>query len=222
MILTLIGVLVVVVGFAVRLNPLLVVVASAFVTGLLAGLGPIEVLAAFGKAFNDNRLVSVSLLALPLIGTLERAGLQSRARTVIQRLHAVSIGRLMIGYLVLRQATAAMGLLSVMNQYQTVRPLLAPMAEAAAERDAPALADDDRQKVRAMAAATENIGAFFAEDIFLAFGSVLLIVGFLGSSGIVVEPLRVSLWAIPTALVAFVVQAGRLLLFERRLKKTAA
>jgi uncharacterized membrane protein len=218
MILTLFGVLVVVVGFAARLNPLLVVVASAFVTGLLAGLGPIEVLAAFGKAFNDNRLVSVSLLALPLIGTLERAGLQSRARTVIQRLHAVSVGRLMIGYLVLRQLTAAAGLLSVMNQFQTVRPLLAPMAEAAAERDAP-LADDDRQKVRAMAAATENIGAFFAEDIFLAFGSVLLIVGFLGSSGIVVEPLHISLWAIPTALAAFAVQAGRLLLFERRLKR---
>jgi uncharacterized membrane protein len=218
MILTLFGVLVVVVGFAVRLNPLLVVVASAFVTGLLAGLSPVEVLAAFGKAFNDNRLVSVSLLALPLIGTLERAGLQSRARTVIQKMHAVSIGRLMIGYLVLRQVTAAAGLLSVMNQYQTVRPLLAPMAEAAAERDAP-LDDDGRQKVRAMAAATENIGAFFAEDIFLAFGSVLLIVGFLGSSGIVVEPLHVSLWAIPTALVAFAVQATRLLLFERRLKR---
>lgn len=220
MILTLFGVLVVVVGFAVRLNPLLVVVASAFITGLLAGLGPVEVLAAFGKAFNDNRLVSVSLLALPLIGTLERAGLQSRARAVIQRLHAVSVGRLMIGYLVLRQVTAAAGLLSVMNQYQTVRPLLAPMAEAAAEREGP-LGDDHRQKVRAMAAATENIGAFFAEDIFLAFGSVLLIVGFLGSSGMVVEPLHVSLWAIPTALVAFVVQAARLLLFERRLKTTA-
>ena len=151
MILTLFGVLVVVVGFAVRLNPLLVVVASAFITGLLAGLGPIEVLAAFGKAFVDNRLVSVSLLALPLIGTLERAGLQSRARTVIQKLHAVSVGRLMIGYLLLRQLTAATGLLSVMSQTQTVRPLLAPMAEAAAERDGP-LADDDRQTVRAMGA----------------------------------------------------------------------
>jgi uncharacterized membrane protein len=218
MILTLFGVLLVVVGFAVRLNPLLVVAASAFVTGLLAGLTPLEVLAAFGKAFNDNRLVSVSLLVLPLIGTLERAGLQSRARAVIQRLQSVSVGRLMIGYLVLRQATAAMGLLSVMNQYQTVRPLLAPMAEAAAERDG-SLAEEDRQKVRAMAAATENIGAFFAEDIFLAFGSVLLIVGVLSSSGIVVEPLHVSLWAIPTALVAFAVQAARLLLFESRLKK---
>ncbi len=53
----------------------------------------------------------------------------------------------------------------------------------------------------------------------MAFGSVLLIVGFLGSSGIVVEPLHVSVWAIPTALVAFTVQAGRLLLFERRLKR---
>ena len=218
MLLTLFGVLVVVIGFAVRLNPLLVVTASAFVTGLAAGMSPVEVLAAFGKAFNDSRLVSASLLALPLVGTLERAGLQTRSRTVIARLKGLSLGPLMIGYLALRQITAASGLLAVMNHAQTVRPVLAPMAEEAAERDGP-LPDESRQKVRAMCAATENIGAFFSEDIFLAFGSVLLIVGFLGASGIVVEPLKVSVWAIPTALVAFAVQGARLMLFQRRISK---
>jgi uncharacterized membrane protein len=99
-----------------------------------------------------------------------------------------------------------------------VRPLLAPMAEAAAERNGP-LSEPDRQWIRAMAAATENVGAFFAEDVFLAFGSVLLIVGFLTSSGITPDPLKVSIWALPTALAAFAVQAARLLLLERRLNR---
>ena len=215
MILTLFGVLVVVAGFAVGLNPLLVVAASAFTTGLLAHMGPVQALAAFGKAFNDNRQVSVGLMVLPLIGALERAGLQARARDLILRLRGVSLGRLMVGYLVLRQLTAAFGLLSVASQTQTVRPLFAPMAEAAAERDGE-IDEDRRQSIRAMCAATENIGAFFSEDVFVAFGSVLLIVGFLASSGIVVEPLKVSIWALPTALAAFALQAARALLFGRR------
>jgi uncharacterized membrane protein len=218
--LTLIGVAVVVLGFAARLNPLLVITVSAFVTGAFAHLGPVQVLGALGKAFHDNRLVSVSLLVLPLVGTLERAGLQARARALIVRLRGVSLPQLLIAYLLFRQVTAAVGLLSVASQYQTVRPLLAPMAEAAAEREGP-LGDADRQAIRAQAAATENIGAFFAEDIFVAIGSVLLIVGVLRSSGVVVEPLRLSLWAIPSALAAFLIQSGRILLFSRRLRRRA-
>jgi uncharacterized membrane protein len=54
------------------------VVAAAMTSGLAAGLSPVEVLAAFGKAFNDNRYVSVAWLVLPAIGVVERAGLQER------------------------------------------------------------------------------------------------------------------------------------------------
>jgi uncharacterized membrane protein len=218
MALTLIGVLVVVAGFALRLNPFVVVVASALVTGLLAHMAPLAVLAALGKAFNDNRLVSAALIAWPLIGVLERAGLRERARALILKLRGVSVGRFLIGYLVFRQVTAAIGLLSVASQTQTVRPLAAPMAEAAAERDGP-IDDDDRQAIRAQAAATENIGAFFAEDVFVAVGSLLLMVGFMASSGIVVDPVHLAAWALPTALAAFVIQATRLMLFERRLRR---
>ena len=66
--LTLLGVAVVVLGFAARFNPLLVVVAAAMVTGLAAGLPPLQVLAALGKGFNDNRLVTVALLVYPVVG----------------------------------------------------------------------------------------------------------------------------------------------------------
>ncbi len=82
--LVLLGVLLVVAGFAVGLNPLLVVLASALATGLAAGLSPVEVLAAFGKAFNENRYVSAAWLILPVIGVLERSGLQEAARSLIE------------------------------------------------------------------------------------------------------------------------------------------
>jgi uncharacterized membrane protein len=214
--LILLGVAVVVAGFAAGFNPLLVVVASAFATGMAAGLSPVEVLSAFGKAFNDNRYVSAAWLVLPVIGVLERAGLQERARGLIAGFRAVTLGRLLIGYLLFRQLTSALGLTSIAGQAQTVRPLVAPMAEAAEEVEVGAVSQDRRSEIRAFAAATDNIGLFFGEDIFLAIGSILLMVGFLAQSGIVLEPLQLSIWAIPTALVAFVIHGVRILLFSRR------
>ena len=217
--LTLLGVAVVVVGFAARFNPLLVVVVAALVTGLAAGVPALTVLATLGKAFNENRFVSATLIVLPLIGVVERAGLQERARTLIARARGLSPGPLLIAYLLFRQITAAIGLISIGGHAQTVRPLIAPMAEGAAEnRDGP-LPQPASERIRAMASATENVGVFFSEDIFVAIGSVLLMVSFLSSSGIQMDALRISLWAIPTAICAFVVQAVRLLLFDRRLRR---
>lgn len=77
--LPLLGSLVVVAGFALRLNPMLAVTASALVTGLLAGMGPVEVISAFGKAFNDNRIIAIVWIVLPVISLLERYGLQLAA-----------------------------------------------------------------------------------------------------------------------------------------------
>jgi len=216
--LVLLGVLLVVAGFAVGLNPLLVVLASALATGLAAGLSPLEVLAAFGKAFNDNRYVSAAWLVLPVIGVLERAGLQEAARGLIGRLRSVTFARLMLAYLLFRQGTAALGLTSIAGQTQTIRPIIAPMAEAAraTETGVEALSPAETQRVRAFAAGTDNIGLFFGEDIFLAIGSILLMVGFLDQNGITVEPLHLSVWAIPTAIAAFLVHGARILLFGRR------
>jgi uncharacterized membrane protein len=70
-----------------------------------------------------------------------------------------------------------------------------------------------------MAAATDNVGNFFGEDIFIAIGSILLIVGFLDQNGIHVAPLHLSVWAIPTAICAFLIHSARLLWLDRTLKK---
>lgn len=217
---TLLGVAVVVVGFVIRLNPLLVIAAAALVTGLAGGLEPLTILRAFGKAFNDNRYVSAVWLVLPVIGLLERYGLQERARILISQLRRVTVGRLLLAYFGLRQLSASLGL-PLGGQAQMVRPLIAPMAEAAAENALGELSDKNRYLIRAHAAAAENIGVFFGEDVFIAIGSILLIKGFLEQSGVIVQPLDLSLWAIPTALLTFLVHGTRLILIDRRLKQTA-
>jgi len=219
--LILLGVAVIVVGFAIRLNPLLVVVLAAMTSGWFAGLSPLEVVAAFGKSFNDNRFVSTAYLVLPLVGVLERAGLRERAATIVTGLRGVSVGRLLVSYMVFRQLTTAVGLMPIAGQPQTIRPIVAPMAEAAAEaRDGPP-DQATRYAIRAMAAATDNVAVFFSEDIFVAMGSVLLMVGFLTSAKIVLDPIHLSVWAIPTALSAFAIHAARLVLFDRRLARGA-
>lgn len=220
--LTLLGVVVVIVGFALRLNALLVVIAAALVTGLCAGLSIVDVLSAFGKAFNENRFVSAAWLVLPAIGVLERAGLQERARHLISQLTMLTTGRLLLLYMLFRQVTAATGLVSIAGHAQTIKPLIAPMAEAAAEREDPGLVLDERERIKAMAAATDNVALFFGEDVFLAIGSILLMVGTLHTSGIELAPFDLSLWAIPTAIAAFMVHGTRLLLFDRGLQKLRA
>lgn len=224
----LVGVVVLAVGFLIRANPLAVVVAAAFAAGLSAGLMPLKILAAFGKAFNDNRYVSLIWLVVPVVGLLERAGLRDRAREAVARFRGpggatLGAGRLLLAYFVLRQVTAALGLTALGGQAQMVRPLIAPMAEAAAEGAADAPLDADRRDlVRAHAAATDNVAVFFGEDIFIAFGSVLLIQGVLTGAGHEVAPLSISVWAIPTAVLALAIHGTRLLLLDRRLKRGRA
>jgi uncharacterized membrane protein len=221
-VLPLIGIAVVVVGFMARLNPLLVVTVAALVTGVAGvagGMGPVEVVETFGKAFKENRYVSVVWVVLAVIGLLERGGLQERAKDLISHIKAATTGRLLLLYFILRQATAALGLTSLGGHAQMVRPLIAPMAEAAAETRYGDLPRPTRELIRAHTAGADNIALFFGEDIFIAIASILLIKGFLEQNGIIVEPLQLSVWAIPTAVVALVVHGTRLMLLDRRLKR---
>ena len=213
----LIGIALVVLGFALRMNPMLVVTASAIVTGLIAGMDWHEVISTFGKAFNDNRIIAIVWIVLPVIGLLERFGLQQQAAKVIRSMKTATTGRLLILYLIYRQVTAAIGLHSTAGHPQTVRPLVAPMALAAAEKQHGELTEAEAEKVKAYSAATDNVGLFFGEDIFFAIGSIVLIQQTLATYGYSLTPLQLALWAIPTAICAFIIHATRLLIFDRKL-----
>jgi uncharacterized membrane protein len=215
----LLGILLVVLGFALRFNPLLVVAVAAIVTGLLGGMPFLKVLGTLGHGFNENRFVTIAYIVIPVIGLLDRYGLQERARALIATIRGATAGRLLIIYLGFRQIISALGLKDVAGPVQTVRPLVAPMAVAAAEKEHGELDEATKEGVKALAAATDNVGLFFGEDIFLAIASILLIQSSLASFGIELAPIQLSIWAIPSAICAFLIHGSRLMLLDRKLQR---
>lgn len=218
----LIGVAVIIAGFVLRFNPMLVVIVTAIATAFAAGFPIEKILSSIGAGFIKTRnLPLIILLPLPVIGLLERHGLRQHAQNWIGSIRSASAGRLLIVYLAARQLTAAIGLTSLGGHPQMVRPLLAPMAEGAAEARHGNLPERVRHKLRALSAATDNVGLFFGEDIFVAFGAIVLMTTFLHEAGIDIEPIRVALWGIPTAACAFLIHAWRLSRLDKWLEREA-
>lgn len=219
----LLGVLVVVVGFALRFNPLLVVTVAGITSALLGGLSPLHALEAFGTGFAASRSISIAFIVLPVIGLLERYGLQQRAKMLISRAAVLTAGRLLLMYLFIRQLTSAFGLTSIGGTAQMVRPVIYPMAEGAAMRSYGQTPQRLTETIKAHAAAADTVGAFFGEDCFVAVGSVLLIAGYVDASyHLKLDPLQIAIWAIPTAIAAFVIHGFRLLRLDGRLSAIAS
>ena len=207
----LIGVAVIIVGFLLRQNPVMVVIIAAVITGLAAAMPIEKILISLGNGFIKTRnLPLILLLPLGVIGILERYGLKEQAQILIAKIKSATAGRLLIVYLFVREVSAALGLVSLGGHPQMVRPLIAPMAEGAAENRYGSLPDKLLYKIRAMAAATDNVGLFFGEDIFVAFCAIVLMQTIIRGYGIEVNPLHIAMWGIPTAICAFIIHAFRL------------
>ncbi len=222
----LIGILVVGVGFALRFNTLLVVMMAGILTGLAAGMSFHEIMELFGKYFVENRYMTLPVvLMVPLIGLLERHGLQERAETLIRRAKSATAGRVLLFYTMVRQISVALGVnigSSGGAHASFVRPLIAPMAEAVARARHGELPEKTVQAIRAHAAAAENVGNFFGEDVFIAVGAVMLMKGFFDALGLTVNVWAMALWGIPTALVAFAVMYWRTRVLDRRVAREVA
>ncbi|MBJ9238774.1 DUF969 domain-containing protein [Citrobacter braakii] len=218
------GIAVIVVGFLLRFNPVLVVIIAGIVTGLAAHMPIATILEKLGEGFlNTRNLPFILLIPLAVIGLLERHGLKERAQAWIAKIRSATSGRLLIVYLFIREATAALGLTSLGGHPQMVRPLLAPMAEGAAEKNHGEIPGAVRYRLRAMSAATDNVGLFFGEDIFVAFGAIIFMHNFmLESGGIQTEPLHIALWGIPTAICAFLIPGTRLWRLDSYLQREVA
>ncbi len=216
----LIGVAVIIVGFVLRAHPVLVVIAACTATGLAAAMPVEAILASVGTAFIKTRnLPMILLLPLAAIGLLERFGLKEHAQASISKIKAATTGRLLIFYLFIREVSAAFGLTSLGGHASMVRPLVVPMAEGAAEARNGTLSDKLRYKIRAMSAATDNVGLFFGEDVFVAFGAIVLMTTILTAEGIAVDPLHIAMWGIPTAIVAFFIHAWNLIRLDREIAR---
>ncbi|HUZ50546.1 MAG TPA: DUF969 domain-containing protein [Candidatus Dormibacteraeota bacterium] len=213
----LLGVALVVVGFALRINPLLVVTIAGIVSALLGGVSPLHILEAFGSGFASSRSITLAFLVLPVIGLLERYGLQQRAKTLVSQAAGLTAGRLLLVYLFVRQLTAAFGLTSIGGPAQMVRPVIYPMAEGAVMRSHGRVPEPVTEAIKAHAAAADTIGVFFGEDCFVAIGSVLLITAYVDANyHLKLDALQVAIWAVPTAIAAFLIHGFRLLRLDAR------
>jgi uncharacterized membrane protein len=218
----LIGVAIIAAGFALRLNTLLVVLAAGLATGFAAGFSLNDIMALMGKYFVDNRAMTLPIvLMLPVVGLLERHGLKERAEVLIKKMRAATAGRVVLAYTAVRQISISLGV-SIGGHPGMVRPLVAPMAEAAARAQHGELPAKSIGQIRAHAAAGDNIGNFFGEDIFIAVGAILLMRGFFEAHGMTVSVWAMALWGIPTAFIAFGAMVWRCRLLDQRIAREVA
>ena len=129
----LIGIVIITVGLALKLNTLMVIMVAGFVTGIVADIAVMDILSILGQSFTQNRYMSLFILILPMIGLLERHGLRQRAEQLISALKKASITKILMVYLLLRKITNGLGL-SIGGHPSMIRPLISPMSEAAAEK----------------------------------------------------------------------------------------
>ena len=81
--LKLVGILVVVIGFVLKFDTMATVVVAGLVTGLVAGMSPMEILETLGSSFISNRTATLFVLTLSAIGLCERNGLKDKAVDLI-------------------------------------------------------------------------------------------------------------------------------------------
>ena len=157
------------------------------------------------------------LLTLPIFGVLEKYGLKEQAEVLIKKRKRF-FWKCFTYISFIREISAAVGL-NIGGHAQSVRPLVAPMSEGAARAKYGELPPKVKEDIRAHAAAAENTGWFFGEDIFIATGGILLMKGFFDSVGIHVDVWDMALWGIPTAIAALLISAIRFRQLDRRIHK---
>ena len=219
-VLKLIGVLIVVVGFAIKFDTIATVVIAGIATGLVAGMTPMEILETLGKSFISNRTATLFVLTLPCIGICERYGLKEKAIDFIRSIKNATTGRVILIYQAIRTLAAAFSV-RLGGHPQFVRPVVVPMAEGAAVAKLGEIDDNMSDTIRGASAAAENYGNFYAQNCFMGASGTLLIVSTLVEQGYDVTALQIATWSIPIAVISIIVGVWRDLTLDKKLEKMA-
>ena len=218
--LKLIGVLIVVIGFAIKFDTIATVVIAGVVTGLVAQMPVMDILDTLGKSFISNRTATLFVLTLPCIGICERYGLKEKAIDFIRGIKNATTGRVILIYQVIRTLAAAFSV-RLGGHPQFVRPVVVPMAEGAAVAKYGEISDEVSDTIRGASAAAENYGNFYAQNCFMGASGTLLIVSTLVEQGFDVTALQIATWSIPIAVISVLVGAWRDLTLDGKLAKMA-
>ena len=216
----LIGIVIIVAGFALKLDVLATVIISGIVTGLISGMSFVEILEILGSSFVSNRLMSIFLIIFPVIAIIERYGLKERAAYLIGKIKNASAGKVLAIYSVVRTIASALNI-RIGGVVQFVRPLVLPMAQAAGEQvKGEKFDNDEEEKIKGLSAAVENYGNFFAQNCFPAASGVVLMQGTMATAGFTEVTLgTIAASSIYIAIISVVLTFIQVFLFDRKIKK---
>ena len=203
--LKLLGIVIVIAGFALKLDSILVILVAAVVTALVGGLGPVTLLETLGSTFVANRSMAIFIIVMLVTGTLERNGLREEASAALIGKFKGATSGLVIGiYGVMRSIFAAFNV-GFGGVAGFVRPVIMPMAEGAIVAQGYEPNEEHVEELKGMASGMENITWFFGQVLFVGGSGGLLVQSTLAGLGIEVELAQLAAIEIPVCIIATVV-----------------
>lgn len=216
--LSLIGVLVVIVGFAMKLEPIAIIFVSAAVTAVCGAIPPMELFELVGSTFVANRNQLITIILMILTGTLERNGLKEAGAELIKKAKGLSTGMLIAIWGVLDQIFIIFKIpIGGIPSY--VRPILMPMTLGIVEGKGLTVHPEHEETIKALYGKDYNMSNFFGQCLFAANSSVLLIQSTLATLGHEVDVMQIVKVQIPVALFAMFVNAAQTLIVDKRVSQ---
>lgn len=214
----LVGVLIVIVGFALKLDSILIIFLALIATGLVGGLGIDGLLEAIGTNFVANRSMAIFIMILLVTGVLEKNGLREAAANLIRKVKGATAGKVIAAFGVMRAAFAAFNV-GFGGVAGFVRPVLLPMAEAAVTNQGHEMNEQHFEDIKGMSSAMENFMWFFFQVLFVGGSGGILVQTTLASLGYEVDLLSLAAAEIPVAIAALVVSCVVTVMKDNKLSK---
>lgn len=216
--LKLLGILIVVIGFVLKLDSILIIMIAAIVTALVAGMDPVTFLETLGASFVANRSMCVFVMVMVVTGTLERNGLKQAAANLMKKFKNASAGVVLAIYGVFRLVFAAFNV-SFGGVAGFVRPIVLPMATAAAKKNGKKISEKYEENLKGMASGMENIAWFFGQVLFVGTSGMILVQSTLAGLGYNVELVDLMKVQIPVAIIAVAVAIVYYYLKDKQLSR---
>ena len=216
--LKLLGIVIVIAGFALKLDSILVILVAAVVTAIVGGLGPVTLLETLGSTFVANRSMAIFIIVMLVTGTQERNGLREAAAALIGKFKGATSGLVIGLYGIMRSIFAAFNI-GFGGVAGFVRPVIMPMAEGAIVAQGYEPNEEHLEELKGMAAGMENITWFFGQVLFVGGSGGLLVQSTLAGLGIEVELAQLAAIEIPVCVIATIVAIVFYLIKDRKMVK---
>jgi len=214
----LIGIAIVIIGFALKFDNIGVILVAGLVTGLVGGMNIGKILEVLGTSFVANRGMAIFIAIFLVTGTLERNGIKEAATKLIGKVRNATAGMVITAYGVLRLVLAAF-YVNLGGSAGFVQPVVVPMAIAAVEVKHGEVNEDYVEELKGMSAGMENVTWFFGQMLFIGNACALLVQAALSNIGYKVSLLGLTKVEVPVAIFGLIVASIVYNLKDRRLSK---